>query len=1150
MNPAAGSRPRSILRLAVVVGAVSVLSALAICVVSYRSAMTATEARYQSFYLTKARMLVAAAQAAPQDSDAAVLEAITRAFDLSEDRPPDEYVCVLDRDARWVLHTARPHLVGNDAGAGHVVGRSEGSDCRLRDLVAVQESYVGDYISSAGQQQMAAFVPIPERRWLLGVHRTRAALLADVRSNLRLLAVGFIVVCGLLLPTSLMLLSRTFRTAQRRRAQAERALIRSQESHRTLLEHLPQRIFYKDQDLVYLSCNEHYARDLGIEPADIVGRTDHDFHPRELADKYRADDARIMASGSLEEIEEEYIKDGRTLYVHTVKTPVRDEAGNVLGILGIFWDVTARRRAEQARRESEQRYRDFFANASVGFHVFGPDQVIIDMNQTELNMLGYNRDEVVGRKKWPDLIIREEVERFDAQWRAIVSGRGVPDQEYTLVHKDGHHVHVLLNASARFDDQGRLVNTRGTVLDISERKRAEIAATRLGRILESSLNEIYIFNTDNLRFIQVNRGARVNLGYTMEELRNLTPLDLEPEFAPKVFARLIEPLRTGAREAIGFTTAHLRKDGSLYPVEVHLQLMRYESEPVFVAIMLDITRRKRVEDSLLNVAKGVSASIGESFFREVVLHLAKALAADYAFVGELAGDNDERVRTVAVCADGQIVDNFEYELRNTPCANVVAHRVCLYPRGVQKDFPRDALLAEMGVDGYVGAPVLGTDGRVLGLMVVLYRQEVADIAAAEFVLRIFASRAAAEFERSRSELERKELEDQLRQAQKMEAVGQLAGGVAHDFNNILTAILGNAELAANEAESSLPSNDELVQGLQQIRLSAERAAGLTRQLLAFSRRQVSQPKILDLNRTLTDLDSMLRRLLTEDIRLTLNLSPNLLNIRADAGQIEQVVLNLTVNARDAMPNGGHLSLETTNALLDDGYVSTHPDAQAGPHVVLAVSDTGCGMDAATAERVFEPFFTTKGMGQGTGLGLATVYGIIKQSGGHVRVYSEPGRGTTFKVYLPAVDMPATRPEKLSTDSPTPPGTETILFCEDHEMVRHLGKQMLTGAGYEVLAASDGRQALDLAAEHAGSIDLLVTDVVMPDTNGKELAETLLATNPRVKTLFMSGYTSDIIAHHGVLDEGVEFLEKPFNQAKLLRRVREVLDGAGVDAVDH
>jgi two-component system, cell cycle sensor histidine kinase and response regulator CckA len=386
------------------------------------------------------------------------------------------------------------------------------------------------------------------------------------------------------------------------------------------------------------------------------------------------------------------------------------------------------------------------------------------------------------------------------------------------------------------------------------------------------------------------------------------------------------------------------------------------------------------------------------------------------------------------------------------------------------------------------------------------------------------------------------LEEQLRQSQKMEAVGQLAGGIAHDFNNLLTAILGSTQLLLH----NIPPGDPRREDAEEIKLAGLRAAELTRQLLAFSRRQVLAPKVLDLNAVVANIERMLRRLLGEDIELVTSLDPGAGAVNADPGQLEQVLLNLAVNARDAMPAGGRLSIETARFTLHEEHVERRHRMPPGDYACLVVTDTGVGMDDATQAHLFEPFFTTKEVGKGTGLGLATVYGIVKQSGGYIWVYSEPGRGTTVKVYLPRV-RGATEPAAPPPHPAAPPrevrgGHETVLLVEDAAPVRALARRSLEACGYRVLDASDGPTALELSARHGEAIDLLVTDVVMPGMSGRELAERLAPGRPSMKVLYTSGYTDDAMVRQGVLNAGVAFLQKPFVPDSLARKVREVLDG--------
>ncbi|MBI4213699.1 MAG: response regulator [Chloroflexi bacterium] len=393
-------------------------------------------------------------------------------------------------------------------------------------------------------------------------------------------------------------------------------------------------------------------------------------------------------------------------------------------------------------------------------------------------------------------------------------------------------------------------------------------------------------------------------------------------------------------------------------------------------------------------------------------------------------------------------------------------------------------------------------------------------------------------ERRAAEEALRESEERLRQAQKLESLGQLAGGIAHDFNNLLTAIIGFGNLLRTQVDLPGPQGtylDEIVN-------AGERAAALTRQLLAFSRRQVLQYQVLDLNEVIVGIDQLLQRVLGEDVDLVTLLAPSVGHIRADRSQLEQVIVNLAVNARDAMPGGGKLTIETDDVALHEQQVVQHPGSAAGPYVMLAVTDTGMGMDPETQERIFEPFFTTKEPGKGTGMGLATVYGIVQQSNGHVWVYSEPGRGTTFKIYLPMAEgepeAPASAP---ASGAALEPGDETVLLVEDQAGVRALAQEVLQASGYVVLPAKDGDEALRICESHTGPVHLLLTDVVMPGMSGPDLAAALAVQRPDLRVLYMSGYTSEAAHRHGVLEQSGAYLEKPFTPRQLASKVRETLD---------
>ncbi len=438
--------------------------------------------------------------------------------------------------------------------------------------------------------------------------------------------------------------------------------------------------------------------------------------------------------------------------------------------------------------------------------------------------------------------------------------------------------------------------------------------------------------------------------------------------------------------------------------------------------------------------------------------------------------------------------------------------------------------------GHYCVPIV-SGGVILGVLNIYVKEGHPRNKREEEFLTAIANTLTGIIIRNRGEKEIAALQEQFRQSQKMEAIGQLAGGIAHDFNNLLTVISGYSELSLSE----LKGDGDLRENIEEIKKAARRASDLTRQLLAFSRRQILEVKVLDLNIVLRDLDKMLRRVIGEDIELVTTYFENLERIKTDRGQIEQVIMNLAINAKDAMPSGGKLTIETANIELDEEYARSHIAVTPGRYVMLSVSDTGVGMTPEVRDRVFEPFFTTKEMGKGTGLGLSTVYGIVKQSGGNIWVYSEPGRGTTFKIYLPRMDEPLDERVERMVEKERPGGDETILLVEDDKEVRMLAVRILKTQGYRVLEASEGREALRALKGYDGLINLLLTDVVMPEMSGRELANRLIPFHPKMKVLYMSGYTDSAIVHHGILDKGVNYIQKPFTVDGLARKVRGVLD---------
>jgi PAS domain S-box-containing protein len=594
-------------------------------------------------------------------------------------------------------------------------------------------------------------------------------------------------------------------------------------------------------------------------------------------------------------------------------------------------------------------------------------------------------------------------------------------------------------------------------------------------------------------------------------------------------------LETGAPQV--YELRLTKKDAAPFWVRINSTMAKdTNGTPVCRATMSDITDRKKMDAVRDFLAKYSGPAQDKGFFALLAQYLAVTLSMDFICIDRLEGDG-LIARTVAVWCDGKFEDNVSYALKDTPCGEVVGKAVCCFPANVCQFFPRDQVLQDLRADSYVGVTLWNHTGKPIGLIAVIGRHPLANRPLAEDILQLVAVRAAGEMERLDAEEAKARMEARLQQAQKMEVVGRLAGGVAHDFNNMLGVVLGHAEIALER----LAPSDQLHSDLTEIHKAASRSADITRQLLAFARKQTIAPIVMDLNDTVTGMLKMLQRLIGENIDLQWHPGMGLWPVKTDPSQIDQILANLCINVRDAIAGPGKVIIETSKAAFDEAYCADHAGFVPGEYVRLAVSDNGCGMDKEAQSHLFEPFFTTKELGKGTGLGLATVYGIVKQNAGFINVYSETNQGTTLTIYFPRHIGKA---EQARTEDPPKPavrGQETILLAEDEPAVLDLTKSLLERQGYTVLAASTPGEAIRLANEYAGEIHLLMTDVVMPEMNGRDLAKTLLTLYPRLKRLFTSGYTADIIAHNGVLDEGVHFIQKPFSIKALAAKVREVLD---------
>lgn len=609
------------------------------------------------------------------------------------------------------------------------------------------------------------------------------------------------------------------------------------------------------------------------------------------------------------------------------------------------------------------------------------------------------------------------------------------------------------------------------------------------------------------RFIYINPEFTNITGYTVEDIfagrdwfHRASPF---PEYRQEIISSL---KRDAIQKRVEKIFSVVCKNGEMKEMEFKPTLL---DDGRIVVVLSDITERKRAEDALKE---------SEEKYRTILENI-----EDGYFEVDIAGNftffNDSLCRMLGYSKEEMVGMN---DRKYTDQENA---------KKLYQAFNKVYRTGE-AIKGF-GWEVVAKDGtRLFGeVSVSLIKDSKGHPAGFRGIARDIT-------ERKRAEEEKATLQEELRQSQKMEAIGGLAGGIAHDFNNLLTVISGNCQLSLLE----LKEGDPLRGNVEEIKAAADRASSLTRQLLAFSRRQVLNMRVLDLNTIIRDLEKMLRRVIGEDIELVTCFADDLGMIKMDPGWIEQVIMNLAVNARDAMPGGGKLIIETANADLDDSYTHSHVTVKPGRYINLCVNDTGAGMPPEVKEHLFEPFFTTKDKGKGTGLGLSTVYGIIKQSGGDIWVNSEPGLGTTFNIHLPRVDEPVDNTRMRVTREEIPRGGgETILLVEDEEDVRRLAVRILQRQGYTVLEASCGKDALVLCKEHQGPIHLILTDVVMPGMSGRQLADQLIPLHPNLKVVYMSGYTDNAVIHHGVLEEGVNYIQKPFTIDGLMKRMREVLD---------
>jgi PAS domain S-box-containing protein len=794
----------------------------------------------------------------------------------------------------------------------------------------------------------------------------------------------------------------------------------------------------------------------------------------------------VMFTGTgSEEVAVEAMKNGLDDYV--LKTP-----RHYIRLVASVNKALKRTKERLALLAAEDRYSRLFKNAPIGLYRIAAQGEIVEANPALVHLLGYpDRKTLLAAKLEEFYVDPADKERWQDQMQHRGEVRGF---ELQLRQRDDSAIWVRNNAQAIRDEQGHIWYYEGSLEDITKEKQAELNLEHHYRFLQTLIDSIpapLFYKDAQGIYLGCNKVFEQYFGITQEQIVGKTVFGLSPRDLADVYRQKDEELFRHPGVQIYEGQVEL-PDRTRRTVVYHKATFVDTDGTLggLIGVVLDITERKQAEEAFRILVNSAPMGI-------YIMQDGKFKMVNPGFV-KICGYSEEEL--IGCTSLNLVAPDYREEVRQN------AIRMLKGESHLPYEFP---IITKSGETRWMVEQVIS----------IVYQGE---RAAMGYFLDIS---------------EHKSLESQFLQAQKMEAVGRLAGGVAHDFNNMLNVIIGYGDLMNQE----LHQHDPLARYLTEIMKAADRAASLTRQLLAFSQKQISQPQVLNLNDTIRAIQKMLERLISEDIEMAVVLAPSLGAVKADPTHIDQIIINLVVNARDAMPLGGKLTLETANVSLDESYVQRHAYVTPGPYVMLAVSDNGQGMDAATQARIFEPFFTTKEDGKGTGLGLSTVYGIVKQNGGYIQVYSEIGQGTTFKVYLPQV-------QEAVSEIPTPEprvkelyGSETILVVEDEEQLGNLIYRSLKSYGYTVLVARHGGEALLLCERHPGPIHLLLTDVVMPQMSGRDLSDRLAPLLPDMKVLYMSGYTGNAVVHHGVLDPTVSFIQKPFSAQILVEKIRKILD---------
>jgi len=909
------------------------------------------------------------------------------------------------------------------------------------------------------------------------------------------------------------------REAEEALRQSEARLAESNQLMAGVLDHTHMMVAYLDARFNFIWVNRAYAQTCGQEPGFFPGKNHFALYPHE---ENQAIFQRVADTGepffvAAKPFEFPDQPERGVTYWDWSLVPTRDSAGKITGLVFTLAEVTSRIRAEETLRRSEELLNATQRLTKVGGWEWDLEKQTMFWTEEVYRIHGLNPGCVApGAAEH----VARSLECYDPGDRPVIlsafqrcaeEGQAY-DLEFPFTPCSGGRIWIRTGAEAVME-AGKVVRIAGNIMDITERRLAEEAlrnSEERYRLLFAAMDSAFALHEIlrdangspcNYRFLEVNPAFERLTGLKAGELIGKTVLDVLPETEHLWIERYGHVVDSGE-------TMHFENYSR--DLSRHYAVTAYRPRPgQFAVIFMDITERKRAETERERLLMAIEQS-GEVIVITdpdgIIQYVNPAFARATGYSrDEVLGQNPRLLKS------GRQEPAFYEEMWR-----VISGGGSWRGRFVNKRKDGTLFTEEASI-----SPVRDAQGRIVNYVAV--KRDITEH------LRISEENA--------------KLEAQFQQAQKLESVGRLAGGVAHDLNNLLTPILGYAEMLLDD----FSEEDGRRADMAEIVKAGMRARDLVRQLLVLSRKQMMELKSIDVNNLLTQFDKLLRRTIREDVAIDLILAPSLPLIKGDIGQLEQVIMNLAVNAQDAMPDGGRLTMETEMVAVDEVYAAGKPGMHPGPYVRLTISDTGCGMDAETCRHIFEPFFTTKEKDQGTGLGLATVYGIVKQHGGSIWVYSEPGHGSTFKIYFPVAEAQAAAEEVVAAKPADRDGSETILLVEDNEQVRNLARAILSRRGYSLLIAQDGSDALRILARHHGPLHLILTDVIMPGMSGKELFDRVAALYSDMKVLYMSGYTDNVIAQRGVLDQGIHFIQKPFTVTGLLAKVREVLDQASRSA---